>query len=427
MVLAFLWLVLFSIQFIYDEPENDNRKFIPASAHVVICIDGNLAIKTILDDLVSFDNQELIDELNTTEFDTKREELGINFNSEIYLFSLEHDGSNFQGALFNLNDTDDFESTFKKTESNSVHIASNSSVGLILINNDESQNQTSNKKLTALASTIMNDKANMYDSYFAENRSSSVINLWSREKNKEAFNWASLELSMHESVISMSGDFVSDEISTDGQLPKLAINPSMFHASMDFLSKTINDSIIDQFTEQIPDLLGMSMNYSSVKIVQEPYFTLVPNADFIYHFTDTVHGESLLRQFNEDSTITDLTSSTFDFHGTTFHYAQLTSRSIFLGRTGFDSSLITSAPYAFVLKGKPDVFTQIEGNSFLMRLLDIFPMYRAGKGMAHAIEDIDVKVSQKSKVNFKLEGKIEFKKDRIASIELLLFLLETGN
>ena len=422
MVLAFLWCVLFVLQFIYGEPSNANRNFIPASAHAVVCIDGHLALKTIFSDLITFDDQELIDELSTTQVDTKRAELGIDFNSEIYLFSIENDNSTFNGALFNLLDEDAFRSSFEKFNSASVEI--NGSVGLLLMSSTDG---IPKQALKQIGKSIIQSENALYETSLSEDKLvSSLITVWTKDRNSKLATWSAFNISMNKSNIFVKGNFYRASQHTGEQFRQLVANPSSFHISMTDFPEMLNVEMLNELTKT-PKLAGISMNYNSVKIVQEPSFSLVPNADFILDFSGETSIQTFLKELEIDSTIIDRTNSTFEHLETTFHYHQLSPVSLYIGRNPYDSNTIIASTDAIVLKGNPSVFAKIEGSEFLMRLMNIFPLYRAGKGLAYSINDVDVKVSKNSSDNYKIDGKIKFEEKRVASIELLLFLLQGGN
>ena len=422
MVLAFLWCVLFIFQFIYGEPSNANRNFIPDSAHAVVCIDGHLALKTIFSDLITFDDQELIDELSTTQVDNKRAELGINFNSEIYLFSIEKDNSTFNGALFNLIDEDAFRSSFEKFNSTNVEI--NGSVGLLLMNSTEG---IPKQALNNLGKSIMQSENSVYEMSLSKDKvASSLVTVWTKDKNSKLARWNAVAVSLNKSNIFVKGNFYRGSQHLGEQFRQLVANPASFHISLTDFPEILTNEMLNELTET-PKLTGISMNYNSVKIVQEPSFSLVPNADFILNFSDETRIQTFLNELKIDSATVDKTNSTFEYLETTFHYHQFSPVSLYIGRNPYDSNTVIASTDAIVLKGNPSIFTKIEGSDFIMRLMNIFPLYRAGKGLAHSINDVDVKVSKNSSNNYKIDGKIKFEEKRVASIELLLFLLQGGN
>ena len=76
------------------------------------------------------------------------------------------------------------------------------------------------------------------------------------------------------------------------------------------------------------------------------------------------------------------------------------------------------------MKGKPSYLSNIEGNSFILRLISIFPAYRVGNNLSNIIQNIDFEVNPSLNNVVKINGKIEFKKKNYATIELIKNLLE---
>ena len=67
---------------------------------------------------------------------------------------------------------------------------------------------------------------------------------------------------------------------------------------------------------------------------------------------------------------------------------------------------------------------KIEGSSLMLRLMNIFPAYRMGKGLTKSIQSIDIDVLGTSTETVKIKGEIQFQKGKYASIELIRNLIE---
>ena len=134
------------------------------------------------------------------------ESTGINFLSDIILFSVEENGEKVTGLLFNLTSEKSFKSSFEEN-----NIASNKSVGIMLL---ESSSSKSYEKLRLIAKKLIAKKTDIYFSHLSNKRKASAyISIWSRQlMQKQAWKYA--QLSINKNKIQVNGEFFIENIET---------------------------------------------------------------------------------------------------------------------------------------------------------------------------------------------------------------------
>ena len=409
--LIIFWLFYISLQTFYNSPDNKNHSYIPSNSNIVVAFKGDVMIKSVISDFIASQDEALLDKLNSSK-DEVKESTGINFLSDIILFTLTQDEELISGLIFNLIDKDNFNSNFE-----GKIITSNESVGFLLFNEN---NRLSKEKLNSIAQKLIDQPTNLYSKKLApKEKGNSYISIWS--KADESWKYTSLKVIKNEIIV--EGEFVIENKNHD-YLTQLNQNSNSFSFSTTFIPQKVSDTTLSFLGIQDNQILGLSTNYRSIKIEQEKSFELVPDADFIYQFKNEINASEVLKNIASRETISNINASNFEFGGQLFNYKQVDPKTVYIGRTEFGKTSTRSDNSLLKIKGKPSYLNQIEGNSFILRLISIFPAYRVGNSLSNTIQNIDFEVNPISNNIIKINGKIEFKKESYATIELIKNLLE---
>lgn len=412
LTLIIFWLFYISLETFYSTPSNENHNYIPSNSEVIVAFKGDVIIKSVLSDFIASQDETLLDKLNSSK-DEIKESTGINFLSDVILFSTKENGEPISGLLFNLSNENNFKSNFE-----GEIIASNSSVGILLFNEN---NKESTKELKAFAENLIVHPTTLYSENLAQKEKlDSYISIWSKI-NKNCWKYTSLNI--HQNEIVVEGEFVNENNNSD-KLSQLNQNSNSFNFSTSFIPEEVSDSTLSLLGIDNNQIIGFSTNYRSIKIEQENSFELVPDADFIYQFKNEINASEVLKNLASKENISNLNSTSFMFGGQSFNYKQIDSKTVYIGRTAFGEISTKRGKSLLKIKGKPSYLNQIEGNSFILRLISIFPAYRVGNNLTNDIQNIDCEINPSSSNTAKINGKIEFKKESYATIELIKNLLE---
>lgn len=406
------WLFYISLQTFYSAPSNQNHSYIPTNSNMVIAFKGDVIIKSVISDFIASQDESLLDKLNSSKEEMK-ESNGINFLSDVVLFTVTQDSKRISGLLFNLSDEDNFKANFE-----GKIIASNGSVGVLLFNENGKE---STDKLKSYAQKLIKHPTTLYSKELAQKeKTNNYISIWSKLKTE---NWKYTSLKIVKNEIIAEGEFLGENNNSD-KLFQLSQNSNSFNFSTSFIPEMVSDTTLSFLGIENNQIISFSTNYRSIKIEQENSFELVPDADFIYQFKNEINAIEVLQKIASRKKISNLSASNFEFGGQSFNYKQVDSKTVYIGRTEY-GKISTKNDNSFLkIKGKPSYLNQIEGNSFILRLISIFPAYRVGNSLSNSIQNIDFEINPISKKVLKIKGKIEFKKDSYATIELIKNLLE---
>jgi len=412
-VLAVFWTFYFVIQFIYGTPLNRNQKNIPTNAHTVIAINGDLVIKSVLNDFILAEDENLLGKLTESKSDLN-ESSGINILSDFIFFTINQDRTEVSGVLFNLNSQRKFKSKFEGSIT-----SSNSSVGVLIL----SEVQGNRIKLQQLANSILRQDNELYSQQLASIRKKeSSISIWTRESTSKKWQYASLII--RGSKIKIDGNVIMSQ-SFSPSLIRIKPDDISFHATINgVVPKSISDSIVAFLKLEGNQIVGFSANYRSLKIDQEKSFEVIPDGDFIFQFAKSIDVNTLLTKGLEDSIITEMTSKKFKFGKQTFYFEQLSENAFYLGRSPKNEiKTETNSPILSFL-GNPAYLSKIEGSPLMLRLINIFPVYRMGAGLTKSIESVEMEIKNTASDVTNLKGEIVFRNGKYASIELIQNLLE---
>lgn len=397
---------------VYGSPENENHNYIPENSQIIVAFNGDKAVKSILTDFLCSQDETLLEKLNTEKGEIKKS-TGINFLSDIILFSITDKKEKITGLIFNLTSESDFKTNFAERV-----IASNKKVGILIFDSNIPE-----KNLKTIVSNLILKQTNLYQNQLSVLRNYKAhVSIWSKSNaTKTNLKYASLIINKNE--IKVNGELFIDKIDLI-ETNKITNNSSSINVSTCLFPKEFGDSILSFIGVSSNQIIGVSANYRSLKIEQENSLEIVPDADFIYQLKNDVSINDVLKKLEAKESISEITATNFVFGGKQFNYKQIDSKTVYIGRTDFNNISYENSGSIIAINGDPSYLTEIEGNSFILRLISIFPAYRAGSNLCNSVKNIDLKFDPTSNHSFKIHGLIEFEKGKYASIELIRNLME---
>lgn len=413
LVLVLFWSFYFVVQIMYGTPKNNNLDYIPANSSLVISVNGNLAVKSILADFISAEDNKLLNKLDESKSEFNQSS-GINLLSDILFVQFYKDNLKINALIVNLNDVKSFNTKFE----NNI-IASHEGVGILILNED----RLNRKLLVQAAESILKSKNQLYASKLKQLRNEqSIVTLWT--KNQDAKTWNCSNLMVQGEQLKLKGTSIWTK-NDEQHFTRIKPNNESFHLSVNHMvNARMSDSIGSFLQIQHNQLTGFSGNYRSLKIEQENSFEIVPDGDFIFQFKNDVKVKDVLNSAREKDLITDLTETQFVFGEKEYYYSQIDAKTLYLGRTKPVNLQLEQCEINLSIHGSPSFLTKMEGSPLILRLMNIFPAYRVGNGLSNSIQNIDIELKTKNKNTVQVDGEINFHKGKYASIELLRNVLE---
>ena len=331
--------------------------------------------------------------------DVSFEKLGLNFNSNTYLFKLNNKGDEFICGLFEISNPKEFSKNIAKTLPDNLQAFNNEDVGLII-------HGTGDK--TDIANEILNT-----------NNSSKLLSEYPVHFSSPILS-TELNLSILDSSILFNGRFLLSKAKLS---PSLSLIPEGFHFTSRFIPTKISDSICTFLKIESNSLLGLSMNHTSSELVSKSKVLLKLNSSFLFHFENPISIKEQLLRFSKEANYISVDSNSFSIGDDAYFYHQVTSNSFYISDKAFNSSYLVERKDVFYMKGVPEKLTNVKGKGITRRFLNIIPLFHASETFANSIETVQISSGSSLNNSNRFTGEIVFKNGKKSMNEMMRFVI----
>jgi hypothetical protein len=434
--LVLLWALFLISAFLLEKKENRNQLYVPTGYTMIARMDAKALFESSLYTLLfEARDPEVFGKVN--ELIEKRQadqqtalDFGIDYLSDVILFTTESGGKPVYGVLFNLSDETKFNSNFPRLMHPNQALASKDHVGLLLTMPGKKVNATEVQSLKAKATGIMARPHTaplhipMYDS---KNQPLLALRLNAAKNGKQTlFKSGDLAAQVHAQELLITGDLEPGLVA--GIRPAAwTLKPQGFHFSNALFTPEIQRAVQDFLQSNgftLPEISRFSMNYKGIQLQDgESGLMITPRIELLVEFRDEFNIHTIL-EANETALSKvgiQHERKTLQAGVVSFAIDSLDPRTLFIG---MDPSAVSAQPNDnyFLLQGNIEELTHIEGGGFIRNIIEVLPPFRASQQLLQGIQYSNIQLRpQGGKV--KLDGKIQFKKDKYAINELLKFLM----
>lgn len=400
------------------EGRTDNLDYIPENSTSVYRINGRKFLKESVATMIFNEDEDLmrmIRNVSGNGTSDKLKPLGISFESDIVHFEMKDGYNYFYGYLFNLNSPSTFEANIRGFIGDDVAISVNESVGLILV----SASNLPKDKLQEQANAILKEKSN----FAKENKiydKESVFSVWNKNPLGLTTN---LSGKIEGQKLLFSGD-----IKFDSPLPKMKYNvePKGLHLSNVFIPKVANFYIRSMFElrkEDLPDIKGLSINYYGSKFVTAPEFFIAPDIEAYVEFSGPLALDSLYSRLDGTPVSGNQNMMKIDLFGENYFVTKKDFNSLVISKSKKAVKLI---PFknAIVVSGAPEKLFNIDGDSFVKRMISMNPVVSAAQQFTSEISNFELKLNEE-KERYEIEGHVKLKGGEYPMNTLFKFLLQS--
>lgn len=428
----FTWVTIRMSGYILSDFPNDNLHFVPKNANFAIRLDGRVLGENVLFSLLlNSKDEELIDLLKARREDISGSQnslSGVNPLSDVVLFSVKIEGTNYMGALFNLLDHKKFSAEMPEKIGTHAAIAVKENVGLILFNKT-----TSSGKIQKIAANYFNDNA-QFDHHYFEMESTDQqfgdIHLHDGDASNE--HEIAMALMEDGQSFNVKGTYDSKHAISTSSSPYF-LKPEGFHFSNYMLpvhwADSIDQAIQSLVSVQLPPIKALSLNYRGIDIINHPSgFVPLPDMDLVVELQDTFGVQNFIRayveQHNFQCTVED---HWLEIEGKRMYFKQLGPNTIYFGRKENPNFIKSDETTLVKVKGSLAPINKIQGGGFMTGLLAITPAFQASKTLSDRTEYVDFEIKKISAKHAKISGEMKFKEGNSPINELMRFLLVSSN
>lgn len=434
--LLLLWGLFLASAWLLEKKENRNRNYVPADYQMVARMNTETLFRSALYTLI-FEARdpeifEKLGDFSADKKDTRKKalDLGIDYLSDVLVFTIPGKDNPVYGVLFNLADADRFKTNFPKMLRKNQVIANNGHVGLLLMLVEKNPAQATMQALKLRGEKIIanpNERRLEIPEFTSGTSPFFTLQLnETAERQQQLFKSGKLEAQLEAQSLLVKGDFKPGKMSAV-QPANWTLKPQGFHISSALFTPEIELSlqeILQSKEFNLPELSRFSLNYKGIQLQDgESGLMLTPRIELLLEFQSEFSTAQL---FAENQTALSKIGlyrqgNTLQAGDLSFVIDSLDPHTLFIG---MDRSLVQAKKNeAYLLvQGNLEELTHIEGGGFIRGIIEVLPPFRASQNLFQSIQQSDVQLRpQNGKIL--LHGEIRFKKDKYVINELLKFLL----
>ena len=429
-------ILTFSItRFVNAKPQQLLHHHLPTDANFIVKIDNTNLIQHFLFDLFFYAKIDQND-VQKLRYQTSKKNLtntGIDFTNEIYVFHEDWKNKNLFGILLHLIDHKYFAKYVNDLPDNIFRAFNDDMACILFVPENIKVEDYSTFEMYANDLLIRNPNRTNPRIIFANTTPKSLFHIYFSGDYDDYVQHLSVETSMKTNRISFYG--------TGRKNPIYITDTTQQH----FIQKEITDNSFHIQAKQIPDTLQHYLNKVLLNVgidlapisSQQLYIygfevekidnalLALPYFDGVFRFEDTIRfdmDEEMYRLSDELKWITYKNS--FKVGSIDYYVKQLSPNELYIG-IDKNPSIISEIPnYFFLATGNPLSLLNITGKGIIAQIALLLPPVQNTRQFFDDLEHFELKGSYSSSsdsTNF--EGEIVFPESKIASLEVMKFLL----
>lgn len=440
-LIGFLWLIFFISTLFNVKQENSNDKFIPESATFAFRIDGRELTEDVLYSIFIDSKDEKvvqkIKDLISESRDKSYNDIGVNFVSDIIVFSNPYKNGAILGISLNLNNSDKFRSNIQSLLSKNQSFEIIDDVGIILTYTPDKKNEpiTDHEFQQFFTSNILPLREKSVSPFIEKVDSKKFLEAYTKGYvfgSSTCFSSSDIQFEMLKKSIELNGDLTIaqkqlEAISVPEKL--LKAQKGDFHFSTSIIPKSVQDSLNNYCAKaeiNLPPVKTISLNYRGLNIINdETGMHTLPEIDLLIEFKQPISASVSL---NDKHLLTYLDAvflgNQLIVNDKKYFIQQIGENSIYLGTNKNPSFSNNSNKEILSIQGNLSSILKVDGGGMIVSFLEIVPAYRASKELFNNTEGFNITLKKESKEHVKLTGEIYFKKEHFAMNEVLKLVLE---
>lgn len=423
--LFFLWALFLLSRFVLEAKENPNLRYIPANSTMTLRIDGKYLLQTTAYDLAYHaEGDDLLRQLQALAGEnaesSRFRDAGIDFFSDVIIFTEKLNGKPVTGFIFNLADPEKFRIAMQGIASRDQAFGANAEVGILLL---DTSHDIGLDELNAHAEKLCVPGTKRSPGKL-KRPGEQVLSIETADLPGTILGKGALELAVRKNKIKASGTIAR---AGDPVFASARLKPDGFHCSMAVSDPRVQDTIRRILRAKgfdLPPVSWISLNYRGMNIDNGSS----PLADLLLEFTEVLDFRKFFESLESRDDIgiraSGFNGNVFTLgHGSVNYIVKaLGERTVFIGQEA-GNVVEEKNELPFLLKGDLSKLTRIEGGGLFGVGINLVPEYKAGKDFFAAISEAEISV-RPHKGRYVLDGKIHFREDKHAIPELLrLFLV----
>lgn len=432
MLLLVVWFSVYISGFIISKSENTNLDYIPDNAQLAIRIDAReISESTFFSVLLESKDEEILQLLgelmkSKTADDSRYKNPGINFLSDIVIFSIPHEQGSATGILFNLLNPGAFEKNVGPTLSSHQLLKTKGNVGLILT---DQSGKLNTKSLQLKAGKILekNKKSHHFNSHNLH-KGIAQLHLHKPVINDKLGREHEIDLKFEhdDHSFKLNGAMNTVQAFQENYLSHQLV-PKGFHVTSRIFADEWADSLINFLSflpADIPAIEAFSINFEGVNVVNHSSgFFVVPQMELIIQCEENFSISDLFTSGQMQSELDyKIEGNSILIQDQRLYFEQLSSKSFYLGKSRKPATISAPKNQLLLIDGELNPLVTVRGG-WMTSFLEMIPVFKASKELATSSKSFHLEINKKGNEKAVIEGQMEFKDNKMPMAEVLRFLL----
>lgn len=369
--------------------------------------------------------------LERTSGEAEFKSTGINFLSDIVVFSYPHRKGMISGFLFNLLNEDTYLNNMPEIVGNDQVISASGNIGVMISYMPSGNEMISEAELNYEARNICLTRSERNHAIFKSGRKDkryTELHLHTG-KNTDHPQEMNLVFEQNGQRFHLEGDVFSPKgNSTDPLAFKL--EEKGLHLTNTIFADEWADSLISFLSflnADLPRISGLSMNYFGTRLINHTNgYMALPQMELVIQCSSPFSIRELLKTEDIQSGIDyTIDSNTLRFGSEKLYYKQLNSYCFYIGSTEHPGliELKSDQTTLFTMKGSLEPMVNVEGSGWMVSLLKMLPLFQASQKLANSSERIDLLIKKIDSNNSRISGDLTFRDGYYPMTEVMRFML----
>lgn len=431
LIVMICFVITFILNFVAVKPESTLHHHIPSGASLTLKINNNNLIHRFFFDFLykgKLKNKD-IKQLNYRANKIKPPNTGIAIDKDIIVFYEDWRSYHIIGFIFEVEDPATF-ATFVKNEPNYIK-AYNEGVGSIIII-PESLNDEQRQLFEFYAKDLVvkNNNPNLTRIALSKSHPKSLFHAFFDGRASGLTQNMDLEIFIDDNKVHIEGIGTTNPLLIEKkEHHHFLASPStkdFLEINMGGLSDTLNNylkKLLESVSVNLPSIASQQLIIYGLKITNiKGSLFILPEFDGIFRFDEKVDLNKEVHPFNHFAFSSGKDS--YEIEGITYYYHQIDSNEIHVGINPTPDFHEKQGDVLFSIKGYPASVLNIKGDGIIAKVALLLPVVQHSKHLFNSLDHFEINTTLLPNDSLKVTGSMIFPEDKIASIEVLKFLLK---
>jgi len=421
----------------------ENLAHVPENATFAMRVDGSAVLKaSAFSIILEANDPDLIDVINA-QINEKRKQkgksknIGIDYLSDIVVYSMPFKNGQIWGVTCNLNRPDLMrKNAVRVLDSNEVYSINGEIVVILRYNGALPLKPEQKVKLIDLAKKIafQPSKSKLSDK-LSKRETNKIVQLSSKGQlfgESTLFNRSDIDLVLEDHGLKVSGKLIKNlSKNRDFSQPKYTLPSSGLYFYTTLIPDIIQDTIHDIFLNlnlNLPKIKAISLNFRGSTINNtERNLVYSPDMDLLITFLnpfelkDALIKSKVLKELKIEGKGENFTNRIKDYY-----FTKVDSKTYLISSKKDTKPTTTSTDCLFCLEGKLDPLTNIDGDKMILFFLENLPIFKTTKDFFGKTEELKIKIIDNKDHFATLKGDFTFKNEYYPLNEFLKYSIQNN-